>query len=586
MSTDDDTPAEPARPLPAPEEGERIAKALSRAGVASRRDAERLVIAGRVSVNGEVVTSPATNVLAGDRLAVDGVAVPPPEAVRLWLYHKPAGLVTTEKDEEGRETVFDALPEEMPRVMSIGRLDLTSEGLLLLTNDGEVKRKLELPATGWTRRYRVRIHGSLSEADLDRLRSGITVDGVDYLPMEVTFDRQTGANAWLTVALKEGKNREIRRVMEHLGVTVNRLIRVSYGPFQLGDLPVGEVEEVKPRIVRDQLGLAAPEPEPSRRRKGETTPAAAPARAPRPARPALATRLPEGAAPVRRAIRPRGPAAEGEERTSRRPRSAGADRREREDAPFRRPKTWMRPGEEPKPEATDDERPRGGKGAPRSAGHRSHADRDGERGPRPARAGGFRGPKPEGDARPPRPRREGDERPPRPRRDNRGDEGRSGGTPRPARPAREEGERKPRWSKGESRPPGGDGSEGGERPRRFTGSASRPSGGRDERPARGDRPSGNRPSGSGRAGSTRTAGDRPGGKPWAERKPGGARPSSGGPRAERDGTTRPPRGGKPGGASRPGGGRPGSDRPGGGARGPRAPGGRPGGGRPKGPRKA
>ncbi|EPX87308.1 pseudouridine synthase [Rubellimicrobium thermophilum DSM 16684] len=279
MSTDDDSPAEPARPLPAPEEGERIAKALARAGVASRRDAERMVIAGRVSVNGTIVTSPAINVRPEDRLAVDGVDVPPPEAVRLWLYHKPAGLVTTEKDEEGRPTVFDSLPEDMPRVMSIGRLDLTSEGLLLLTNDGEVKRKLELPATGWTRRYRVRVHGTLSEADLDRLRAGITVDGIEYQPMEITFDRQTGANSWFTVALREGKNREIRRVMEHLGVTVNRLIRISYGPFQLGDLPVGEVEEVKPRVVREQLGLAVPRPEPSRRRKGGTAtgPAAEPA---------------------------------------------------------------------------------------------------------------------------------------------------------------------------------------------------------------------------------------------------------------------------------------------------------------------
>ncbi|MDX8351038.1 pseudouridine synthase [Cognatiyoonia sp. IB215182] len=249
-----------------PSSGDRIAKVLSRAGIASRREAERMVADGRVSVNGKVIDSPALNVTGVDRVTVDGKPVGDPDPPRLWLYHKPAGLVTTERDEKDRPTVFASLPEAMPRVMSVGRLDLNSEGLLLLTNDGTVKRRLELPSTGWLRRYRVRINGSVSEAKLDELRKGITVEGVAYQPMEVTFDRQQGANAWLTVALREGKNREIRRAMGALGVTVNRLIRVSYGPFQLGGLKAGEVEELKQRVVRDQLGLSA-KPRPSRVRK-------------------------------------------------------------------------------------------------------------------------------------------------------------------------------------------------------------------------------------------------------------------------------------------------------------------------------
>ncbi|MEN8917800.1 MAG: pseudouridine synthase [Octadecabacter sp.] len=235
--------------------GDRIAKVLARAGVASRRGAEAIIEAGRVQVNGVVITSPALNVTDRDRIVVDNKPLAEPEAPRIWLYHKPAGLVTTERDEKGRKTVFDAMPPEMPRVMSVGRLDIASEGLLLLTNDGELKRTMELPATGWLRRYRVRIKGSLSEAKLDELRAGITVDGVEYAPVEVKFDRQQGANAWLTMGLREGKNREIRRLMEAMGVIVNRLLRISYGPFQLGTLKPGTVEEVKQRIVRDQMGL-------------------------------------------------------------------------------------------------------------------------------------------------------------------------------------------------------------------------------------------------------------------------------------------------------------------------------------------
>ncbi len=254
-----------------PPPGDRIAKVLSRAGVASRREAERLIEAGKVSVNGKVITSPALNVTEKDRISVDGKPVKEPDAERIWLYHKPAGLVTTERDEKGRDTVFAALPDDMPRVMSVGRLDLNSEGLLLLTNDGGVKRKLELPSTGWLRRYRVRIKGTVTEPQLDQLRKGISVEGVRYQPIDVTFDRQQGANAWLTIALREGKNREIRRAMEAIGAVVNRLIRVSYGPFQLGNLKPGQVEEVKRRVVRDQLGLD-PKPKPQITQKSSAKP--------------------------------------------------------------------------------------------------------------------------------------------------------------------------------------------------------------------------------------------------------------------------------------------------------------------------
>ncbi len=236
--------------------GERIAKRLSRAGVASRREAERMIEAGRVSVNGAKIDSPALNVTERDKIEVDGAPIGAAEQSRLWLYHKPSGLVTTAKDEKGRRTIFDALPEDMPRVMSVGRLDLNSEGLILLTNDGEIKRRLELPSTGWLRKYRVRVKGTPSEADLEPLRRGIEVEGTRFQPMTVTLDRQQGANAWLTIGLREGKNREIRRATEAVGLVVNRLLRVSYGPFRLGELKAGEVEELRPKVIRDQLGLA------------------------------------------------------------------------------------------------------------------------------------------------------------------------------------------------------------------------------------------------------------------------------------------------------------------------------------------
>ncbi len=234
---------------------ERIAKVLARAGIASRREAERLIDAGRVAVNGKTIASPALNVTPADRITFDGKPVEPADIPRLWLYHKPEGLVTTAKDEKGRRTVFDALPDTLPRVMSIGRLDIGSEGLLLLTNDGGIKRRLELPSTGWLRKYRVRIHGTPEDSAFAPLRRGLTVDGERFRPMDVALDRQQGANAWVTVGIREGKNREIRRAMEAIGLPVNRLIRISYGPFRLGELKPGEVSEVKGRVLRDQLGL-------------------------------------------------------------------------------------------------------------------------------------------------------------------------------------------------------------------------------------------------------------------------------------------------------------------------------------------
>jgi len=237
-----------------PEDRERIAKRIARAGIASRREAERLIAFARVSVNGEVITTPATLVGASDVILIDGKPLPKATAAALWLCHKPRGLVTTHKDPEGRPTLFASLPPSLPRVISIGRLDLNSEGLILLTNDGGLARKLELPSTGWTRRYRVRVHGRVSPAALASLAKGITVEGVHYGPIEAELDREQGTNAWVTLSLREGKNREVRRVMEHLGLPVSRLIRTAYGPFQLGQLAPGEVREVSGKVLREQVG--------------------------------------------------------------------------------------------------------------------------------------------------------------------------------------------------------------------------------------------------------------------------------------------------------------------------------------------
>ena len=242
--------------------GDRIAKVIARAGLTSRREAEAWIAAGRVAVNGKVIASPALNVTGSDRIAVDGEPLPGRERTRLFLYHKPRGLLTTHADPGGRPTIFSVLPRSLPRLISVGRLDLNTEGLLLLTNDGGLARTLELPATGWMRRYRVRAHGRVTQDQLDRLRRGVTVDGIRYGSIEATVDRvqdraqdrPQGSNVWLTFAIREGKNREVKNVLGHLGLAVNRLIRVSFGPFQLGELAEGAIEEVKTRTLREQLG--------------------------------------------------------------------------------------------------------------------------------------------------------------------------------------------------------------------------------------------------------------------------------------------------------------------------------------------
>jgi 23S rRNA pseudouridine2605 synthase len=246
--------------------GERIAKWLARAGVASRRDAERLIAEGRVRVNDSQVDHPASFVGPGDLVQVNGRVVEPPDRTRLWRYHKPDGLVTTHRDPEGRPTVFESLPPGLPRVVSVGRLDLTSEGLLLLTNDGALARTLELPATGWVRRYRARVHGTVDEGALAALANGVTIEGIRYGPIEAGLDSRKGENAWLSVALREGRNREVRRVLAYLGLAVTRLIRIAYGSFQLGLLSRGAVEEVPAKVLREQLPKEA-RPPPARTRR-------------------------------------------------------------------------------------------------------------------------------------------------------------------------------------------------------------------------------------------------------------------------------------------------------------------------------
>ena len=243
---------------PSEDSPERIAKLLARTGLCSRRDAERWIAEGRVSVDGQVLTTPAVSVTADNDVRVDGKPLPTPERPRLWRYHKPAGLVTSHRDEKGRPTVFDALPKELPRLISVGRLDLSSEGLLLLTNDGMLSRRLELPSTGWLRRYKVRVHGVVEPERLATLGKGITIAGVSYGPIRAELERVQGSNAWVTFTLREGKNREVRRVLEHLGLQVTRLIRLAYGPFQLGNLARGAVAEVPRKVLAEQLGNGAP----------------------------------------------------------------------------------------------------------------------------------------------------------------------------------------------------------------------------------------------------------------------------------------------------------------------------------------
>ena len=268
-----DDAADDALDAPAPVVGgERIAKRLARAGICSRRDAEKMIADRRVSVNGRVLDTAAFLVTDADRVQVDGRVVAMPEPTRLWRYHKPEGLVTTARDEQGRSTVFDNLPSNLPRVMSVGRLDLSSEGLLLLTNDGGLARFLELPSTGWLRRYRIRVHGVPTAETMRRLEDGVVVEGIAYGPIETVIDRTVGYNSWLTVGLREGKNREVRRVFDYLGLPVSRLIRTAYGPFQLGKLERGAVEEVPRRVLRDQVPSFFPAEEPEEPEQGKTSP--------------------------------------------------------------------------------------------------------------------------------------------------------------------------------------------------------------------------------------------------------------------------------------------------------------------------
>jgi 23S rRNA pseudouridine2605 synthase len=234
--------------------GQRIAKVIARAGLASRREAEAWIAAGRIAVNGTIIASPAIDVTGSDHITVDGEPLPARQRTRLFLYHKPRGLMTTHADPQGRPTIFQNLPRALPRLISVGRLDFNTEGLLLLTNDGALARLLELPATGWLRRYRVRAHGAITQDRLDGLRRGVTIDGIHYGPIEAVLDRVQGSNVWLTLGIREGKNREIRNVLGHLGLGVTRLIRISFGPFQLAELGEGEVEEVRTRVLREQLG--------------------------------------------------------------------------------------------------------------------------------------------------------------------------------------------------------------------------------------------------------------------------------------------------------------------------------------------
>jgi 23S rRNA pseudouridine2605 synthase len=583
----EEAPVSQAKLLPSlVQEPERIAKVMARAGVASRRDSEAMILEGRVSVNGKVLESPALDVGPDDVVLIDGELLPARERTRMWLYHKPRGLVTTNHDPEGRPTVFDALPEDLPRVLSIGRLDINTEGLLLLTNDGGLARMLELPETGWLRRYRVRAFGSVTQDKLDTLRDGVTIEGISYGPVVARFERQQGSNTWLTVDLREGKNREVKTVLEHLGLDVNRLIRVSFGPFQLGDLPEGEADEIRSRVLKDQLGeelmaKAGVDFEAPRR---DELPAAPPRPQPSKAAPSGDDR------PRRRESGDRDGKPERERWQSDAVRTPSLDDRsdkpwkrtvwrDEEAQPQRERKAPPRRGADPKAErqtreATGEVVRRRDKAIADPNGRRVLVERvsatpreeRASREERPAREGVNPKRRPDrlprsergaAQARPPRTqeRSNSGERPARRPRIEGGERDRTQERPwQDAAPRSERPERAPRGDRPERAP-----REGGERPpRRFSERPGEERGG-DRRP--GGRNFGDKPGGSaGKSYAARSSerpagrsgtGERSGGKSFGG-KPGGGKPSGGR-----------PFGGKPG-----GGGRPGGDRPGGG-KGPR-----------------
>ena len=502
-----------------PETADRLAKVIARAGLCSRRDAEGWISAGRVAVNGKKVLTPAFNVTSRDKIEVDGLPLAARQGTRIWLYHKPAGLVVTEHDPEGRPTIFEALDQKgLPRVLTVGRLDINTEGLLLLTNDGGLKRVLELPSTGWLRRYRVRAFGSVTQAQLDGLKNGVTVEGVQYGPIQATLEREQGANVWLVLGLREGKNREVKNVLGSLGLEVNRLIRISYGPFQLGELPEGGVEVVKSRMLRDQLGKKLAEaagvdfesdmPEmppaprddrpvrsPRDRDTGRPRPARAEARGDRPGRPG---------------------ARDGDERRGPRDRDDGLPMRARRihfDEDGRAPEAFVPKGPgRPRGDADDQpartfgqrpersERPGGRKSFGDKPGRGSFGDRPKrDFGDKPAR-GNF------GD----RPKRDFGDKPPR---GNFGDRPKRDFGDKPARgnfgdrPKRDFGDKPARGSFGD-RPPRRDGDKPtsrpfGEKPRGAPRPGGKPFGGKPFAGKPGGRPAGNRPGGGGRPSAPR-----------------------------------------------------------------------------------
>ncbi len=534
---------------------------MARAGLCSRRDAETWIEAGRVTVNGAVIASPALDVTLQDKITVDGQPLPTRERTRLFLYHKPRGLVTTARDPEGRETVFGALPPGLPRVVTVGRLDINTEGLLLLTNDGGLSRVLELPETGWLRRYRVRAYGDITQPALDALADGVTIDGMHYGPVEAEVNREQGDNVWLTLGLREGKNREVKKILEHLGLQVNRLIRLSFGPFQLGDIPEGAVEEVSSRILADQLGpdLAAQagadfeapvfvyEEDDFRPKKREDARPQERARPERRERDAASAERPRRTERFGREDRPARRDRDGEAPSRGRGRTEDAPEQPRK-PPRRHPtelvrSTWRaEPAEGAAPAAKRAPR----RGADPKAARTESATREHIRsGKVQSRSG--KSVLVERVARDPAAQLRVEAPVRKPRRDD-------------ERPAREDRPRRSAWDEGTDRPARPPRSAEGERPRRSFSEAG------DERPRRPrtDRPEGGRPRGD------RPQGDRPPRRGFDAPRgdaPSGDRPFRSGPRTGKPGGGK-PFGGRPGGG-RPGGGKPGGGKPGG--AGPRRP---------------